>query len=91
MEDIKKFETMSKLDLPDIERQWVKDRADKMLAGFSALQNIDTSGVNPLISVLDITNVLRDDVAKKFITRDELLSNAPEQYDGYFQVPKTLD
>jgi Asp-tRNA(Asn)/Glu-tRNA(Gln) amidotransferase C subunit len=29
-------------------------------------------------------------MAVKAITRDELLSDAPEQYDGYFQIPRTV-
>jgi aspartyl/glutamyl-tRNA(Asn/Gln) amidotransferase C subunit len=40
--------------------------------------------------VLNLQNVLREDAAKKLLSREELLSNAPEQYDGYFQVPGTL-
>ena len=91
MKDIKIYEAMAKLDLPEAERQLVKDRVEKLLESFSALENIDTSNTEPLVTVLNIKNVMREDIAKKFITREELLSNAPEQYDGYFQVPKTIE
>ena len=47
--------------------------------------------MQPLVSVLDIKNVLREDIEAKTISRDEILENAPEQYDGYFQVPGTLE
>ena len=43
-----------------------------------------------LISVLNESNILREDIPRKFTTREELLSYAPEQSDGYFQVPKLL-
>jgi len=33
---------------------------------------------------------MREDVAVKLLPRDELLANAPEEYDGYFKVPGTL-
>ena len=82
---------MAKLDLSETERQWVSGRAGEMLKSFSALEKINTDGAEPMVTVLDIQNILRDDIAKKTITRDELLANAPEQYDGCFQVPKTLD
>jgi aspartyl-tRNA(Asn)/glutamyl-tRNA(Gln) amidotransferase subunit C len=88
---MKKYEAMVKLNLPEDERQWVTERAEKLLDSFSVLENIDTEGVEPLVTVLDTQNALRGDVAVKAITREELLSNAPEQYDGYFQVPRTLD
>jgi len=91
MNDIRNYEAMAKLDLPETERQWVKERVEKLLESFSALENIDTANTEPLVTVLNIQNVMREDEAKKFITREELLSNAPEQYDGYFQVPKTLE
>jgi aspartyl-tRNA(Asn)/glutamyl-tRNA(Gln) amidotransferase subunit C len=91
MKDIREYEVMGKLDLPENERRWVSDRADMLIDSFTKLANINTSGVEPLITVLDIKNVLREDVSVKMLPREELLSNAPEQYDGYFKVPKTLD
>jgi len=91
MIDSKVYEAMAKLDLPETERQLVKDRMEKLLESFSALESIDTTKIEPLVTVLDIQNIMRDDIAKKLISREELLSNAPEQYDGYFQVPKTLE
>ena len=91
MEDIKMYEAMAKLNLPETERQLIANRAEKLIEGFSALAGINTDGIEPLVTVLDMKNILRDDIAKKTIAREELLSNAPEQYDGYFQVPKTLD
>lgn len=89
--EIKQYEAMTKLNLPEPERAWVTERAEKLLESLCALEEINTDGVEPLVSVLELTNVLREDVTAKTITREKLLSNAPEQYDGYFQVPKTVD
>ena len=89
--DIKRFEAMAKLDLSEEERQLISSRVDSLVDCFSALEGIDTSGVEPLVTVLDIQNVMRDDIVKKLIPREELLSNAPDKYDGYFRVPKTID
>ena len=91
MQSIKAYEAMAKLRLSEAERQWVSDRADMLTGSFSALLEIDTSKTQPLVTVLDIQNVLREDVCVKTVSREELLANAPEQYDGYFQVPKTLE
>ena len=91
MKDIKDYETMAKLDLSGDERRWVSDHADVLVESFAKLDGIETSGVEPLITVLEIKNVLREDVVVKMVTREELLANAPAQHDGYFQVPKTLD
>jgi len=90
MENIKDYETMAKLDLPDAERQKISAMADRLVDSFGALANIDTKGVEPLYTVLDVQNVLREDVCTKTFSREEILANAPMQCDGYFQVPKTL-
>ena len=55
------------------------------------MEKVDTDGVEPLVTVLDLKNVLREDVSSQLVSRDTLLENAPEEYDGYFQVPKTID
>jgi len=91
MLEIKEYEEMAKFDLSDAERQELTDRLEKLIADFSALEKIDTAGTEPLVTVLDINNIMRNDVVKKIFTREELLSGAPEEYDGYFRVPKTLD
>lgn len=85
------YENMAKLSLTEDVRQWVIDSFNTLEDSFKKLDSIDTEGVEPLFTVLDLKNVLREDVSAKFIERDELLSNAPEEYDGYFQVPKTLE
>ena len=92
MEKIKDCESMARLEMSEAERRRASDRADMLIDGFSRLESIDTSGVEPLVTVLDdVKNVFREDVSVKMLSREELLANAPEQYDGYFQVPKTLD
>ena len=91
MQDIKKYEATAKLDLPEDQRQWISFGADMLFQSFQALEGIDVSNALPMVTVLDVQSVLREDVCAKIISRDELLSSAPEQYDGYFQAPKTLD
>ena len=91
MRTFNEYESMAMLDLPELERARLKERFNEITSGFSALDAFDTSEVEPLVSVLDFNSVLREDEAEKFISRDELLKNAPEQHDGYFQVPATID
>ena len=90
MQTIKPYEAMAKLALTETEREELQSRAHRLTESFAALENIDTAGVEPLVTVLDIQNVLREDVSARMMPREELLENAPEQYDGYFQVPRTL-
>ena len=91
MKNIEVYEEMAKLDLSETERRWIAGRMEELTESFSALEKIDTAATEPLVTVLDIQNIMRDDVVKKIVTREELLSGAPEEYDGYFRVPKTLE
>jgi len=90
MNDIKNFEATVMLDLSAGERELIKEYIEDLENGFTALEPIATGGTEPLTTVLDEKNILRDDVASKTFTRDEILSNAPEQNDGFFVVPGTI-
>ena len=90
MLDIKKYESVAMFCLSDEERETLKNRAEAIAESFDALETVDTDGVAPLVTVLDMHNVLREDVSEKFLTKDEIMSNAPEKHDGYFQVPGTI-
>jgi aspartyl-tRNA(Asn)/glutamyl-tRNA(Gln) amidotransferase subunit C len=88
--NIEKYEAMAKISLSENERKLITEKMEELAAGFGGLEAVDTEGIEPLVTVLNITNVLREDVSEKIYSRDELLANAPEQYDGYFQIPKAL-
>ena len=85
------YQSMAKFDLDEATFDWVTETMSALEENFKKIESIDTQGVEPLYTVLDLKNILREDVAAKVISRDELLANAPEEYDGYFQVPKTIE
>jgi len=85
------YEAMAMLEFSRTERDVIKARFYEVVAGFSALDAYDTSGVELLVSVSDAQSVLREDISAVLFSRAELLSNAPEHNDEYFQVPATID
>ena len=90
MINIKEYEDMMMFDLPDDERARLSLRLNALADSFAVLGQVNTDGAEPLVTVLDLQNIMREDVSGQLVTRDELMSNAPEQYDGYFKVPGTL-
>ena len=90
MFDIKDYEAMAMLYLRDEEHALIHALLERLFESFAVLEKIDTDDVLPLVTVLDTRNVMRDDRAGKLFSREEILANAPEQYDGYYQVPGTL-
>ena len=91
MENIYDYEAMAKLKLSEDEKGKANDFIKILLDSFNALETVNVDNTSPLVSVLNLNNILREDKADKMISREELLSNAPQQHDGYFQVPKTLE
>ena len=91
MRKFKDYESMAMLELSDLEQARTEARFNEIVNGFSVLDAFDTSGIEPLVSVLGSSNIMREDVTSEFISRDDLLTNAPEQNDGYFQVPAAID
>ena len=85
------YESMAMLELSESERLSLEARFDEISGGFSSLDTYDTNGVEPLVTVLDSFNIIREDVSKKIMPREELMANAPEQQNGYFQVPAAID
>jgi len=55
------------------------------------LNSVDTDGVEPLASVVDVTLPLREDKISDGDCRDKVLANGPEVEDGCFAVPKVIE
>ena len=94
MRNFTDYEGMAMLELSESERALIRESFDEIAGRFSVLDEFDVAGVGgvePLVSVLDLNSILREDVAASLMSRDELLKNAPEQYDGYFQVPAAIE
>ncbi|MCL2488031.1 MAG: Asp-tRNA(Asn)/Glu-tRNA(Gln) amidotransferase subunit GatC [Oscillospiraceae bacterium] len=89
--NITPYEAMAKLSLPDDQRERLAAQMRRLADSFAALEAADTENVEPLVTVLPLRNVLREDEARQIVSRETLLRGAPEQYDGYFQVPKTIE
>ncbi len=82
---------LAKLELNDEQKEAAKQDMGKMLDYIDKLSELDTSDVEPMSHVFDLENVFREDVVTNGDTREELLSNAPEEKDGQFAVPRTFD
>ena len=82
---------LAKLELSEEEKEQAKKDMAKMLDYTDTLNELDTSGVEPMSHVFPVNNVFREDVVTNEDDREEILANAPEAKDGAFVVPKTFD
>ncbi len=82
---------LAKLELSENEKQQAKKDMSEMLDYVSKLNELDTSEVEAMSHTFSYNNVFRDDVVTNGDDRDNMLSNAPEQKEGCYKVPKTFD
>lgn len=82
---------LAKLELSDQEKEDAKKDMGKILDYIDKLNELDTSGVEPMSHVFPVNNVFREDVVVNGDDRENILKNAPEEKDGAFVVPKTFD
>ena len=62
-----------------------------MLDYIDKLNELDTTGVEPMSHVFPVHNVFREDVVTNGDDSENMLKNAPAKKDGAFMVPKTVE
>lgn len=90
-DDVLHLAQLSSLQLTDSEVDALKTDIEAILDNVEQLGELDTEGVLPTYQVSDLENVWRDDSVIEYgISREQLLSLAPEQQNNSVKVPKVL-
>jgi aspartyl-tRNA(Asn)/glutamyl-tRNA(Gln) amidotransferase subunit C len=85
---------LANLNLTDSEIVRLAKDLDEILTHMDALNEIDTSGVEPMSQVLyqsEETATLRPDEIIPPIGNEAALANAPLAGAGYYKVPKVIE
>jgi aspartyl-tRNA(Asn)/glutamyl-tRNA(Gln) amidotransferase subunit C len=83
--------TLARLDLTDDELDMFTGQLAAVLEHAADVEGLDLDGVPPTTHPLPLVNVLRADVVRPGLERDEVLAMAPQAEDGRFRVPRILD
>ena len=87
---IEKLAHLSRLEFNEEETQEIKNDLQKMLAFIDKLNELDTTGVEPLLHMSDNVNIFRKDEVKGEISRNDVFKNAALHDDEFFKVPKVI-
>lgn len=90
-EDVENVALLSRLRIDEKDMDKNIQELSDFLEYVDRLQQVDTENVAPTAHVLPLQNVFREDAVKPSLNRELALSNAPEQEDGYFRVPKIVE
>jgi aspartyl-tRNA(Asn)/glutamyl-tRNA(Gln) amidotransferase subunit C len=78
---------LARLKVTDDEVDRIAEELSKILGHVETMNELDLGGVEPTSHVVDLTNVLREDVPRPGLTREQALEQAPDTADGGFRVP----
>lgn len=81
---------LARLSFEADEKAEIKTDLQKMITFIEKLNELDTTGVDPLLFMTDEVNILRNDEIQGSITREEALLNAPAKDQAFFKVPKVI-
>lgn len=85
------LEDLSRLSLTDEEKLDTRENLAKILAHIDKLAELDVTGIEPLSHPFPSVNCFREDEAFASFDRQTILAAAPDQKDGCFKVPKTVE
>ena len=82
---------LAKLELSEEEKEQAKADMGSMLDYIDKLNELDTTGIEPMSHVFPVQNVFREDVVTNGDESEKTLKNAPGEKDNMFMVPRTFD
>ncbi len=89
--DVAKVAVLARLRLNPLELETFTGQLNSIVDYVAQLQELDTTGVEPLAHGIELRNVFRDDVRSPALDREQALANAPRRNHDSFLVPAVLD
>ena len=87
---IEKLANLSRLEFMEEEKEEIKNDLQKMIGFIDKLNELDTTGVEPLLHMSENVNIFRKDEVNGEIPTEEVFKNAPLHANGFFKVPKVI-
>ena len=88
IKDVEHVAKLARLELTEEEKEVFTHQLGDVLAHVEKMNEVDTTGVEPMNHPIDFVNVMREDNKIYENTREDLMSNAPDIEGEFFKVPK---
>jgi aspartyl-tRNA(Asn)/glutamyl-tRNA(Gln) amidotransferase subunit C len=85
-----KVAQLAKLKLSEDELGKIADKLTLVLSHFEKISELNTEGIEPLVTPIEVTQVLRMDQVEQDLTPEQILANAPARQGNLFKVPPVL-
>lgn len=88
---VTKIANLARIRVEEDEKPRYAAQIGGIMQWIEQLNAVNTDGVEPLASVMDIPLPLRADVVTDGDKQADILANAPEAVSGFFAVPKIVE
>jgi aspartyl-tRNA(Asn)/glutamyl-tRNA(Gln) amidotransferase subunit C len=88
---LQKIAHLARLEFNEKDSEKMVSDITNMLSFVEKLNEVDTTGVEPLTTMSHEINSLREDEVKPHMSHEEALKNAPKKDENFFRVPKVLE
>ncbi|MGB6033535.1 MAG: Asp-tRNA(Asn)/Glu-tRNA(Gln) amidotransferase subunit GatC, partial [Bacteroidota bacterium] len=88
--DVEHVAGLARLSFSEEEKEKLAGELNEILHYMEQLNRLNTTHVDPLFQVVELSNALRDDVLRPSLPREDILRNAPAKTEQFFKVPKVL-
>jgi len=90
LQEIYQVARLARLKITEEEAERLMAQLNRILTYMDKLNELDTTGIEPMAHALPLTNAFRVDEVKPSLPPEEALANAPQGRDEFFTVPKVL-
>jgi aspartyl-tRNA(Asn)/glutamyl-tRNA(Gln) amidotransferase subunit C len=88
---VRRIARLARIKVSDAEAKGLENELSGILDWVEQLDEVDTSGVEPMTRVVDQTMKMRDDRVTDGEKAAEMTKNAPMSEDHFFVVPKVVE
>ena len=89
-DEVVRVAALARLSLTPAKLEVFAGQLDDILSYMETLNQVDTSHTEPLYTPVEHTSRMREDAVRDEYSREDILSNAPEQNGTFFIVPKII-
>lgn len=90
-EQVEHVANLALLNLTEEEKEQMIIDMEAIIDFANQINEVSIEEANPTAHVIPINNVFREDVVRPSFDREKLLSNAPNQENGCFSVPRIVE
>lgn len=87
---VNKIAGLARLHFEPVQKAAIQQDLQRMVAFAEKLNELDTTGVDPLLHITQNTNILRPDEVQGSLPQQTGLQNAPLADEQFFKVPKVI-